>query len=85
MRALSEDWAVYILKCADSSFYTGISTDVSRRIDEHNAGKGVRYTRARLPVGLVYQESRPTRSDALQREAAIKAMSRAAKLDLISM
>ena len=75
---------VYILTCGDGSFYTGISTDVSRRLEEHNSGRGARYTRARLPVGLVYQESSATRGDALKREAAIKRLSRAAKLDLIS-
>ncbi len=77
-------WTVYILLCADNSLYTGITTDVERRLDEHNgASLGARYTRARQPVQLVYQESCPCRSTAAKREAAIKQLSRAEKLDLI--
>lgn len=79
-------WFVYLLRCADDTLYTGISTDVARRIDEHNAGAplGARYTHARRPVVLVYQESAASRSDALRRELEIKAKDRVAKLALIA-
>src|ERR1051325_4537885 len=78
-------WFVYILRCADGSLYTGIAKDVRRRCQQHNAGTASRYTRCRLPVKVMYQESQPTRSSALKREAAIKAMTRKAKLALIRM
>lgn len=82
----SKTWYVYILRCADDTLYTGVCTDVARRVDEHNAGAplGARYTRARRPVVLVYQESVASRSDALRRELAIKAKNRGAKLALIA-
>jgi predicted GIY-YIG superfamily endonuclease len=78
-------WFVYILRCADKSLYTGIAKDVIRRRQQHNAGTASRYTRCRLPVKVVYQEAQPTRSSALKREAAIKSMTRKAKLALIRM
>ena len=83
----SPTWFVYILRCADGTLYTGVSTDVARRVDEHNAGAplGARYTRARRPVVLVYQESVPNRSAALRREREIKRQDRAWKLALITM
>jgi UV DNA damage endonuclease len=65
-------WFVYLLRCADDSLYTGVSNDVPRRIEKHNAGTASRYTRSRLPVVLVYQEEQPGRSQALKRELAIK-------------
>ena len=79
-------WFVYILRCADDTLYTGVCTDVVRRVDEHNAGAplGARYTRPRRPVALVYQESVASRSEALRRELEIKAKSRVAKLALIA-
>ena len=64
-------WFVYILRCADDSLYTGITTDVSRRCDQHNAGTASRYTRSRLPIRLVYEEELTSRSLALKREAAM--------------
>jgi predicted GIY-YIG superfamily endonuclease len=76
-------WFVYMLRCGDDSLYTGITTDVERRVGEHNAGTAARYTRSRLPARLVYQEPQTTRSLALRREAALKALTRAEKLDLI--
>ena len=76
-------WFVYILRCVDDSLYTGITTDVSRRCDQHNAGKASRYTRSRLPIRLVYDESVTSRSSALKREAVIKALSRIEKESLI--
>lgn len=84
--ASSNVWFVYILRCADDSLYTGISTDVERRLDEHNAGAplGARYTRARRPVVLVYQESVSCRSDAQRREREIKSKNRAWKAALIA-
>ena len=76
-------WVVYILRCADGSLYTGITNDIARRCKQHNAGTASRYTRSRLPVELVYQESQPSRSMALKRELAIKAMTRPQKQLLI--
>jgi predicted GIY-YIG superfamily endonuclease len=79
-----EDWFVYIVECADATFYTGITNDLERRIDEHNAGKGARYTRGRGPVALRYYELQPDRSRASAREREIKAMSRSGKQGLIA-
>ncbi len=76
-------WYVYILKCADASLYTGITTDVTARVDQHNQGVGAKYTRARLPVALAYQESADDRASASRRELQIKRMPRADKLALI--
>ncbi len=73
-------WHLYIIRCSDSSLYTGVTTDVSRRVIAHNRKSGGRYTRTRTPVALVYQESYPTQSRALKREAQIKRWSRARKL-----
>jgi len=78
-------WYVYIICCSDNSLYTGVTTDVSRRIKEHNQKSGANYTRTRTPVKLVYQESHPTRSSALKREVQIKKWSRAKKIDLIKV
>jgi putative endonuclease len=79
--ALSLDmaWTVYLARCRDGSLYTGITTDPDRRLAQHNAGQGAAYTRARLPVTLVYWEVVVDRSSALRREHAIKRLSRAAK------
>ena len=79
----AEDWFVYIVECADGSFYTGITNDLQRRVDEHNAGKGARYTRSRRPVVLRYHELQPDRSHASAREFRIKALSRTGKLELM--
>jgi predicted GIY-YIG superfamily endonuclease len=76
-------WFVYILRCADGTLYTGITNDLVRRCEQHNAGTASRYTRSRLPVTLVYQEEPTTKGKALQRELAIKALSRKAKEVLI--
>ena len=84
MKQLGERWFVYILRCAGDSLYTGIAKDdVSRRVEQHNAGTASRYTRSRLPVNLEYQEEQPNQSMALKRELAIKALSRKAKEALI--
>jgi putative endonuclease len=77
-------WVVYVLRCRTGELYTGCTTDLERRVREHSSGKGSRYTRARLPVSLVYREEARSRSAALKREHAIKAMTRAGKLLLVS-
>lgn len=78
-------WSVYILLCADSSYYTGITTDPGRRLREHNSGhrSAAKYTRARRPVSLVYIEPAVSRSQALQREYEIKQLSVTQKRALI--
>lgn len=73
----------YILSCADGSLYTGWTNDLERRLAAHNAGKGGKYTRARRPVTLVYSESYETKEEAMSREAKIKQLTRAEKLQLI--
>lgn len=73
----------YILECADHTLYTGWAVDLNKRIDVHNAGKGAKYTRARLPVKLVYYECFETKQEAMAREYVIKQMSREKKLELI--
>lgn len=80
------DWAVYILRCADETLYTGITTDADRRMKEHNGihDGGARYTRARRPVTLVYLETLKSRSEAAKREFEIKRLSREDKEELIS-
>lgn len=78
-------WYVYILECKDRSLYTGITTDVERRVREHNEGKlGARYTRARRPVRLSYFEELENRSSASKREWEIKKLSRKQKQDLVA-
>lgn len=76
-------WSVYILRCAGGTLYTGVTTDVNRRVRQHNAGRGAAYTRAHRPVRLVYLERDHTRSGALIREAAIKRLSRDRKTALV--
>lgn len=73
---------VYILQCKDKSLYTGITTDVVRRLAEHKAGTASHYTHAKGAVKLVYTEKHPNRSAALKREAAIKKLPRKSKLAL---
>ncbi len=74
----------YIVECADGTYYTGWTIDPERRLKTHNAGRGARYTRTRLPVKLVYLESQPDQSAAMKREKAIKAFPREKKQKLIS-
>ena len=69
----------YILECADGTYYTGWNTNPERRLKQHNAGYGARYTRSRLPVLLVYTEELPTRAAAMRREYEIKRQPRAKK------
>lgn len=73
-----------MLRCRDGTLYTGIATDVARRVAEHNRGEGARYTKARGPVELVYIEVVGTRSQALRRELAIKRLRRQEKLELLA-
>lgn len=73
----------YILRCSDGSFYTGWTTDPHRRLKAHNAGRGAKYTRARLPVELIWYEMHSNRSDAMRREAEIKQLTRTQKLELM--
>lgn len=73
---------VYIVECTDESLYTGYTTDVERRVDEHNAGEGAKYTRGRTPVNLQHVETFDERGPAMSREYEIKSLSRAEKLEL---
>jgi Predicted endonuclease containing a URI domain len=77
------DHYVYVIECADGSFYAGYTTDVERRVAEHDAGEGAKYTRGRTPVTLRHVESFESRSAAMSREHAIKSLSRAEKEWLI--
>lgn len=74
---------VYILLCSDNTLYTGYTTDVDKRIETHNKGKGAKYTRSRLPVKAVYQKEYNTKAEAMQREYQIKQLSRKEKMRLI--
>ncbi len=76
-------WYTYILQCSDGSFYTGSTTDLTRRLAEHQTGCGARYTRPRRPVRLVWSQPALSRTKAQQREAALKALPRGQKQDLI--
>jgi predicted GIY-YIG superfamily endonuclease len=79
-----KDWTVYILRCGDGSLYTGIAKDVRTRVKQHSEGRGATYTRTRLPIKLIYQQEGLTHSEALIREAKIKAMPRSKKEAIIS-
>ncbi len=74
---------VYILRCADDTLYTGYTTDIERRLQEHNQEYGAKYTRGRTPVELVHTETYESRSTAMKREAEIKTMRRTDKLALV--
>ena len=77
-------WKIYMLRCNDGSLYTGVTTDLKRRVEEHNSSdKGAKYTKAKRPVELVYYENRADKVDAMQREYAIKKLSRNEKIKLI--
>jgi putative endonuclease len=77
-------WIVYMLECADGSLYTGITTNLDRRLAAHAAGKGARYTKGRGPFRLVYRDICAGRAEASRRETAIKLLTRAKKLRLFS-
>ena len=76
-------WKLYILRCADGTLYTGITTDVEKRLEAHRIGKGAKYTRGRSPLELVYREECGDHSAALKREIEIKKLSREEKEKLI--
>lgn len=79
---MSDHW-VYVVRCRDGTYYTGYTTDVERRIEEHNAGDGAKYTRGRAPVKLVHAEGFATQGAALSREDEIKSLSRCEKEALV--
>ncbi len=76
---MANTWKLYMLRCRDGSLYTGITTDVQKRVAAHNTGKGAKYTRSRKPVELVYQEDCEDHSHALRRELEMKALSKEEK------
>ncbi len=79
---MSKNWSVYMVKCKDNTFYTGVSNNIKHRIEQHNLGKGAKYTRARRPIELVYSEQCQDHSIALKRECAIKKLTRSQKKEL---
>ncbi len=76
-------WHLYILKCRDGSLYTGVALDVQKRIEDHEAGRGSKYVRSKLPVKLLHTESFRLKVSAFKREAFIKQLTRGEKLKLI--
>jgi putative endonuclease len=78
------NWFVYIIKCGDNSLYTGITTNIPRRLEQHKSGKGAKYTKGRGELQLVYSERQLDKSSALKREIAIKSMKKPLKLELIN-
>ena len=80
---METNWYLYILRCKDNTLYTGITTDVPRRLEAHRSGKGAKYTRGRAPLQLVYQEMCENHGEALRREWEVKAMTRAQKEQMI--
>lgn len=82
MKTISKNYFVYLLRCRDGTLYTGTTNDLRRRVQQHNAGKGARYTVGRRPVALVYVEICASRSEALRREAALRKLSHRQKLSL---
>jgi predicted GIY-YIG superfamily endonuclease len=82
---MDKSWYLYILRCGDGTLYTGITTDVGARLEQHRCGKGAKYTRGRGPLELVYSEECGDHSHALKRELAIKALTREEKEKLINM
>lgn len=80
---MKNTWHLYILRCRDGSLYTGITTDVEKRLEAHQNGKGAKYTRGRAPLELVYREECGTHSDALKRELTVKALTREQKIQMI--
>ena len=80
---MAKTWKLYILRCGDGSLYTGITTDVPKRLEAHRSGKGAKYTRGRGPLELVYREECGDHSSALKRELEIKALTREEKEKLI--
>ncbi|MBQ3357061.1 MAG: GIY-YIG nuclease family protein [Oscillospiraceae bacterium] len=79
-----KQWCVYILRCGDGTLYTGMTDDFPRRLEQHRAGRGAKYTRGRAPLEPVYRESCASKPEALKREYAIKRLTREKKLALIA-
>ena len=77
-------WVVYVLRCRTGELYTGCTTDLERRVKEHDSGKGGKFTRSRRPVTVIYKEESENRSEALRREHVIKKMRRKEKLALVA-
>ena len=84
-RKIKENWFLYILRCQDGSFYTGVTNDIERRVKMHNSGRASRYTRSRRPVELLYQETCGSRTQALVRECFVKTYTRQQKEKLIAV
>ena len=80
---MDNSWKLYILRCGDGTLYTGITTDVEKRLEAHRTGKGAKYTRGRGPLELVYREECGDHSTALKRELEIKKLSREEKEKMI--
>ena len=83
MKMMEATWYLYILRCGDGTLYTGITTDVEKRLEQHRTGKGAKYTRGRGPLELVYRECCGDHSDALKREIAVKKLTRSQKERLL--
>ena len=81
---MANTWKLYILRCGDGTLYTGITTDVEKRLEAHRCGKGAKYTRGRGPLELVYREECGDHSAALRRELAVKALPREEKQKLLT-
>jgi putative endonuclease len=80
----NSNWVLYILRCSDQTLYTGITNNLDKRFQAHQAGKGAKYTRGRGPFKVTYIENFQTKNAAAKREAAVKRLSKASKLKLIS-
>jgi putative endonuclease len=80
----NSEWYVYVVRCADDTLYCGVTTDLRRRIDQHNSGKGAKYTRSRRPVSLEWWDKCEGMGDAYRREYRIKRLPRREKLEMIS-
>jgi putative endonuclease len=76
-------WSLYVLKCKDGTYYTGITNDLSRRVQQHNEGTASRYTRSRRPVKVIFQEPCRGKSSALKKEYAVKSLTRKMKVEYI--
>ena len=84
MTVKPQNWSLYIIQASDSTYYTGITTDVERRFEQHRNGTGAKFFNGRQPVAIVYREDGHDRSSASRREAEIKKLSRREKAELIS-
>ena len=81
---MESNWYLYILRCGDGTLYTGITTDVQKRLETHRSGKGAKYTRGRQPLELAYRETCGSHSHALRRELEVKKLTRQGKEALIA-